>query len=147
VARVVGDSRAYVLLSRREGANKAMYEALFCDTPVVVHRRHRGINADHVTGRVGVTFDEGTLADALLAVLDRGGFEPRAWALEHTGYDRSTQALDEVLRGLSAARGLPWTRGLEPKQNAPNLRYARPGAWRDFEGEYEALRAYLVPAG
>jgi glycosyltransferase involved in cell wall biosynthesis len=144
VARVVADSRAYVLLSRREGANKALYESLFCGTPVIVPRAHRGVNDEHVGPECGVRFDEGRLDEAVVRVLDApGAFRPREWAVAHTGWARSTDALNGALRTAAEARGLPWTHDIAAKKNAPNLRYAIPGAYRDFAGEYASLEECL----
>jgi len=147
VASVVADSRAYVLLSRREGANRALYEALFCDTPVVVYRRHRGVNLDHVTDRVGVLFERGRLAEALVAVLDdRRRFQPRQWALANTGYASSTRRLDTALRELARARRSPWTRSIVAKRNVPEARYVDPAVTAAFAGEYERLATFLLPS-
>jgi glycosyltransferase involved in cell wall biosynthesis len=146
VARIVADSRAYVLLSRREGANRALYEALFCDTPAIVYSGHRGVNIDHITDEVGVLFEDGKLDDAVLRILDGPQtFRPRAWALANTGWENSTRTLNQALRGMAARQGEPWTRDIAPKKMAPNLRYAIPGLHREFAGEYERLGAYLLP--
>jgi glycosyltransferase involved in cell wall biosynthesis len=146
VGRIVADSRAYVLLSRREGANKALYEALFCNTPVIVYRHHRGVNTDHVTDQVGVLFERNRLADAIRRILDGPQtFRPREWALQNTGYTNSSRILNEVLRERSLRRGFSWTTDIDEKKNAPNLRYARAGLYREYEEEYAGLASYLLP--
>jgi glycosyltransferase involved in cell wall biosynthesis len=147
VARIVSDARAYVLLSRREGANRALYEALFCDTPVVVYRHHRGVNVEAITAEQGALFDRGELEQAILRVLEHPSeMHPRAWALANTGYLNSTRALNSQLRALAHARGLPWTRDIVAKKMAPQLRYAEPGLYRQFDAEYNALAKLLLPA-
>ena len=144
VARIVADSRVSVLLSKREGANRAIYESMFCGTPVVVHRHHRGVNLDQVVPEVGCLADDDELPDAIRTVVDgRRPFDPRGWALAHTGYENATRAAEDVLRGLSERRGLPWTRGLARKKG---VRYAVPGAYAGFAAEYERLKRFLLPA-
>jgi glycosyltransferase involved in cell wall biosynthesis len=146
VGRIVADSRAYILLSRREGANKALYEALFCNTPVIVYRHHRGVNTDHVTEQVGVLFEKDCLADAIRRVLDGPQtFRPREWALQNTGYTNSSRILNEALRERSLRRGFPWTVDIDEKKNAPNLRYAQAGLYRKYEEEYAELAPYFLP--
>ncbi len=146
VAEIVADSRVHALLSRREGANRAIYEALFCDTPVIVPRGHRGVNADHVVPETGILFDDGDLARAIVtAIDDPARFAPRAWALRHTGYHNATRLLEQALRDGAARHGRPWTRGIAPKKNLPNVSYARPGLYRDFAAEYERLGRFLLP--
>ncbi len=114
VARVLADARVSVLLSRREGANRAIYESWFCDTPTVVYRHHRGVNLEHAGHpRLGLLADEAELAGALEAVLDgRERFAPRATALTLTGCHVATRRLEQELAALAAARGRPFTRGL-----------------------------------
>jgi glycosyltransferase involved in cell wall biosynthesis len=147
VARILADARASILLSRREGANRAVYESLFCDTPVIVPAAHRGVNLDHVGPDTGRLATDEELPDAILDVVDgRSRFRPRAWALAHTGWRAATASLEGTLREAARRRGAPWTTGLVGKTNAPGLRYAEPGAWREFEPEYESLAAYLLPA-
>ena len=144
VAEVVGDSRLYVLMSRREGANKALYEALWCDTPVAVYDSHRGVNTDIVRDEVGTLYDAQGLAAAIGRVVDNPDrFAPRRWAEEHTGYVNSTAVLNVTLKRLAEARGLPWTEDIAEKINAPEMIYAKPLDVERFGVEYESLREFL----
>ncbi len=144
VAEIVSRSAVSLLLSHREGANRAIYESLFCDTPVLVPRHHIGVNLDHVNADTGLLFDDDALAPALLAAIDgRGSFRPRAWALANTGWANSTRRLNSFLREMALGRGEPWTRDIAERKNAPNLRYVRPGAYREFEAAHLGLEEYL----
>lgn len=144
VAEIVGNARAYVLMSRREGANRALYEALFCDTPVVVYEGHRGVNTDIIRGGVGTLYDAEGLDAAISRILDnRDAYRARAWADEHTGYRNSTMELNRLLRELSARRGLPWTQDIAEKKNAPELLYANPRDVERFADEYELLKRFM----
>jgi len=144
VARIVADSKAYVLLSRREGANRGLYESLFCGTSVIVYRHHRGVNLDHVTEDVGRLADDDELADVILSVVDRWErFRPREWALAHTGWINSTRILNQTLSEIARTRGLPWTTDIVGHKNAPNLKYAEADMYRRFDSEYERLQQYL----
>ena len=144
VAEVVGDSRLYVLMSRREGANRALYEALWCDTPVAVFDAHRGVNTDIIHGEVGTLYNAAGLGAAIARVLDAPGeYHARAWAERNTGYRNSTVALTALLRRRAAARGLPWTEDLAEKINAPDMLYANPRDVERFAGEYDSLVPFL----
>src|SRR6266540_544558 len=146
VARVISASKAYLLLSRREGANRGLYESLFCGTPVIVYRHHRGVNLDHVTDDVGGLADDEELPQVILRVVKGWqAFRPRHWALANTGWANSTRVLNEALEAIARRRGLPWTRGIVGKKNAPHLRYAEPGIYRQFEPEYQRLQQYVRP--
>jgi len=144
VAEIVSQARLYLLLSRREGANKAMYEALFCDTPVLVPRAHRGVNLEHLNAQTGATFEEGQLTQSLLEVLDRSAaFSPRSWALRHTGFEAATRDLNEALQRVASTRGQRWERPIVAKKNQPNLFYAREQDRLAMEPEYDRLVEYL----
>ena len=144
VARIVGDSEAYVLLSRREGANRALYEALFCDTPVVVFAGHRGVDTDMVRSGPGALFEADRLGEAILRVLrDPDAFHPLEWARANSGYLNSTRAMNTLLRQMAERRGLPWTRDIVPKKNAPEVRYAEERDRLVMEPEYPLLAPFL----
>lgn len=146
VARIVSESKVSLLLSRQEGSNRSVYESMFCGTPVIVYRHHRGINLDHVNARTGLLADDDELAGAIAAIVDRPeAFDPRGWALENIGYENATGIVNDALREQAHRRGFAWTRDIAAKKNAPNLRYAEPGLYKTFESEYEKLRNYLLP--
>jgi glycosyltransferase involved in cell wall biosynthesis len=148
VARLVADSKVSLLLSRQEGASRAIYESMFCGTPVIVYRHQCGVNLDHVNERTGLLADDDELADAIGRVLDNpGDFDPRGWAIENVGYAHATRNVNAALREMARRRGLPWTKDIAAKKSAPNLRYAQRGVYKEFESEYERLQAYLLPLG
>ena len=145
VAEIVADSKMSLLLSRREGANRAIYESMFCNTPIIVYRHQCGVNLDHVNDRTGLLANDAELTEAICYVLDHcDQFDPRAWANENAGYDNSTRQINEALSEIATRRRLPWTRGMVAKKSAPNLRYAIPGLYKEFESEYERLGEYLL---
>ena len=144
VAEIVSRSRVYVLLSRREGANKAMYEAMFCNTPVLVPRHHRGVNLEHLNRQTGMTFDPRNLTDTLIEAVDRSSeFSPREWAMRMTGYRNATRQLDEELRRVALSRGRTWKQSIEEKKNQPNLLYAHEADRLALDPAYERLAGYL----
>jgi glycosyltransferase involved in cell wall biosynthesis len=146
VARILADSKMSLLLSQREGANKAIYESMFCDTPVIVYRHQCGVNLDHVNARTGMLADDEELAEAIVYVLDHPeAFEPRQWAMKNAGYANATRKVNATLAELARRRGLPWTRDIVAKRNAPNLKYAEPGVYKEFAEEYERLSDFLLP--
>ena len=146
VARVVADSKMSLLLSQREGANKAIYESMFCGTPVIVYRHQCGVNLDHVNARTGMLAADDELADAINYVLDHAeDFDPRSWALENAGYTNATRKINAALSDLACRRGLSWNRDIVAKKNAPNLRYAEIGRYKEFEEEYKRLGDFLLP--
>ena len=143
VAALLADSRCSVLLSRREGANRAIYESWMADTPTVVYRHHRGVNLRQIAPANGVLADDDELADALEQVLtDPTKFSPRAWALEHTGCHVAMKRLQEVCQGLCERRGLPWTQDCVARAYSG---YRTREEHDAMAPEYEVLASYLLP--
>lgn len=148
VASIVADSKVSLLLSHREGANRAIYESMFCGTPIIVYRHQCGVNLDHVNVRTGVLADDDELGTAIGYVLEhQKEFEPRQWALENAGYGNATRTINAALRKMSERRGLPWTKDIVAKKSAPELRYAQSGDYKIFAEEYERLKNFWLPVG
>jgi glycosyltransferase involved in cell wall biosynthesis len=146
VAEVVADSKVSLLLSHREGANKAIYESMFCGTPIIVYRNQCGINLDHVNAQTGLLANDDELPAAIIYVLEHPDhFDPRGWALQNAGYANATSTINAALREMSYRRGLPWTNDIVAKKNAPNLRYAQTEIYRQFAEEYQRLHEFLLP--
>jgi glycosyltransferase involved in cell wall biosynthesis len=146
VARIVSESKVSLLLSRQEGSNRSVYESMFCGTPVIVFRHHRGINLDHVNESTGLLADDDELAGAIGRIVDRPeAFDPRGWALKNIGYHNATREVNDALEQIARRRGLPWTRDIVGKRNAPNLRYCESGLYKEFEAEYDSLEEFLLP--
>jgi glycosyltransferase involved in cell wall biosynthesis len=146
VARVVADSQVSLLLSRREGANRGIYESMSCGTPIIVYRHQCGVNLDHVNERTGLLADDHELGAAIDYVLEHHEeFDPCQWAIENAGYRNATQTINAALRQMSDRRGVAWTEDIVAKKNAPDLRYAEAGLYKKFAAEYERLRDFLLP--
>jgi glycosyltransferase involved in cell wall biosynthesis len=147
VANILSDSRAALLLSRQEGTSKSFFEALFCDTPVIVTRDHRGgINQHTIPDDVVVLAGDDELDCAILSVMESPErFRAREWAASRTGWPLATRRLNEALEEMARQRGQPWTHPIVPKKNAPNLMYAEEGRYREFEEEYASLEPFLRP--
>jgi hypothetical protein len=97
---------------------------MFADVPSIVYRNCQGLDQSCVNEQTGVLVDDGELGDAILEVLQhRERFSPRAWAMEHTGYARSTRILNDKLKELSLGQGEPWTTDIAAKVNRPELCY------------------------
>ncbi len=94
VAQRVSRCKAFVFLSRKEGDNKALVEAMFSDVPVIVYDKSIGGAVSRVNEATGVLTSDAGLAGTIQHVLSRyREFRPRAWAMEHTGSAVATRIL------------------------------------------------------
>lgn len=117
-------SKMFVLLSKKEGPNKAMMEAMFCDVPAIVYDKFIGGAQTKIISETGLLSSYEHLGSAIEYVLVHGEqFAPRQWALEHTGSKRATKHLEASIRSLAEENQAPWTKGLFEKVNNPNLAY------------------------
>ena len=126
VARHLGESKVFLLLSEKEGSNRAIVEALFADTPVILYEHFVGGAKGKVTPATGLLSSFEDLGATIDRALDmRGQFTPRVWAMAHTGSANARVKLDARLAELAASRGEPWTTGIVEKVNNPNFNYKR----------------------
>ncbi len=126
VSAVLRRSKVCVMLTKREGANRGIYEAFFSNVPVIVTESNRGINRNHVNGDTGMFSRDEDLPSTIAWMLDNyQSFTPRAWAIANTGCINATRRLNEGLRAIALMRGEAWTKDIYTKRNAPNTMYMR----------------------
>lgn len=125
VSEILQGSKVSVMLSKREGASRAIYESFFSNTPVLLSNSNVGVNRDHINAQTGMVADDEELGPKLLSmVANSDRYTPRAWALENTGYQRSTARLNDLLRSLAIGRGEEWTKDIFLKKNRHNAMFA-----------------------
>ena len=146
VNRFLNLSRVNLLLSRREGGNRALYEAMFAGIPSIVSRTCQGVDSSAINRQTGVLADDDALDQAILSMLaSTGRFAPRQWALQNSGYSRSTNVLNQCLKELNLALGQPWSSDIVPKVNRPNLCYKFSTDEEAFQPTLQHLARFLRP--
>lgn len=131
VRKCLNASKVFVLLSKKEGGNKAMVEGFFSNVPAIVYENNKGGNIEKINGWTGVLSSYEDLPDKIVYVLEnRERFSPRSWALENTGSRIATARLNEFLKALVEANKEKWTSDIVEKINIPNLSY-RHGAHKN----------------
>lgn len=144
LAECLARCKAFVFLSRKEGDNKALVEAMFADLPVIVYDKSVGGARSRVNSETGILTSENDLADSIKYMLDhRARFSPRRWALQHTGSEVSTRVLDAALRAAVTKGGGLYTKSIVEKTNAPNLAYKDPARRIEFQADYEFIVSCL----
>jgi hypothetical protein len=144
VAHILARSKVALHWSGQEGSNKATYEALCCDTPLIVYRHNLGFPMHGINPSTGILADDHNLAQAIEWMVDHWReFQPRRWVLANTGYQLATRVLNETLQAIAHERGEPWTRDIVHRVNRINPRYKSDEDRRAMEPAYEALKQYL----
>jgi len=146
LAGLVAQSKVFVFLSRKEGDNKAVVEAMFADVPAVVYDKTVGGASNRINPQTGVLASDEELGVKLRHMLDNyAQFAPRRWALANSGSPIATRVLDDALRGAVRAAGGRYETGIVEKANKPNLAYRNDADRAAFEADYEFINSCLLP--
>jgi glycosyltransferase involved in cell wall biosynthesis len=140
LARYVTRSKVFVFLSKKEGDNKALVEAMFANVPAIVYRHSVGGARSRINELTGVLADDDDLPATIRFMLDHyRDFAPRRWAMDNTGSRAATRILDAALREVARGQGEPYEQSIVEKTNAPNLAYHDPHDRVRFAGDYEFI--------
>jgi glycosyltransferase involved in cell wall biosynthesis len=132
-------SRASVVLSRREGACVAVTESMFADTPVALLEGAEIGSRVFINEHTGRFLRESHLEVDLAAFLTSADrYAPRAWAEPRLSCFASTAALNTRLREWALADGRAWTRDLAALQWHPDPELVEPSD--DLSAERASFR-------
>ena len=127
VNRMLNSCRVQVLMTKKEGHSKALYEGFHAGVPCIVRQGIEGIRREDIGTKTGVYATVRSLPKTILAMLEaRRSFDPASWAAEHTGYALATRRLNSEIRTIAESLGEDWTEDIVQKTNRPNLQYAEP---------------------
>ncbi len=91
-------SKTNVLLSFKEGSNRSLFEAIFCDVPVVCLSENVGVNKSYINEFTGILVPDLLLEEALSYISSNfSKFTPRSWAMENISPKASTAKLLNLL--------------------------------------------------
>ncbi|KFZ44464.1 hypothetical protein KD27_06085, partial [Smithella sp. D17] len=140
LATYISRCKIFIFLSKKEGDNKALVEAMFVDVPAIVFDKTIGGARSRINPSTGVVSSDEQLAETIIYMLDHyKDFSPRAWALEHTGSSISTRVLNDVIKRTVIGLGEKFTENIEEKTNSPNLAYKNPTRRDRFKRDYEFI--------
>jgi len=146
VAGIIRKSKVGVMLSKREGANRGIYECLFCDVPVLLSAANRGVNKAHINAATGRLATDEELPRVLSEMLERRrDYSPRNWALLNTGYPNAWKTLDAKLRQLAADRGERYVEPVAMIKSSPAAAYLHEKDRIALQPEYGRVESLLSP--
>jgi glycosyltransferase involved in cell wall biosynthesis len=135
-------ARVSILLSLKEGSNRAIAESIFCNLPVIVLANHVGGIVKNVVPETGLLVHERELESAVERLL-AANLQPRAWGVANISCHASSARLNAILRERALARGRPWTRDIATRSNSPESRYVDPADAARLAPWNARLRDYL----
>ncbi len=141
VVDVINASKVSVFLSKTEGSPKALYESLFCNTPVIVYKHNKGIDLEKITEETGMLCEDADLSECIKYMMNNySRFSPRQWAMENTGCINTSSRLNAAIKESELKAGNAWTEDIEIKMNQPHLRYFESGRQDKYAEEYLKLK-------
>ena len=144
VLEIIKKSKVGILLSKEEGANRGIYECFFSNVPVILTKRNRGVNRDHINRFTGVLADDLELQDVIVEMVKNfKNYNPRKWAFENSGYINSTNKLNQFLKELALEKGEEWTQDIFFKHNSPHARYAKYEEQEKADVVFNHLKQFL----
>ena len=124
VMKVNCQSRMAILLSLKEGSNRSISEALFCNIPAIVLENHIGGIVGNINAKTGVLVNEKSLSNEITRMLENlEKFTPLEWAQNNISCTESTRRLNSILKQRALDRGEVWSKDLIVRTNSPDLRY------------------------
>ncbi|MBW1784087.1 MAG: glycosyltransferase, partial [Deltaproteobacteria bacterium] len=146
VSSILSQSKVATMLTKREGANRGIYEAFFCDVPVILYRHNRGVNKHIINKHTGMLADDDELGDAIkYMVAHYKEFRPREWAVANSGFVKAWEKLNATFLEVERIRTGKKVDELCMIKSDPNLVYAIDRDRIDLEPEYHKLISYLRP--
>lgn len=144
VANLVAMSKSCILLSLKEGSNRSLYEAMFCDTPVILLAENIGVDKGNINEFTGVVTYEFALPHVLLEMRARSrAFTPRAWAIKHISPD---QTIEDLARAITAVSSDPLAASdLYIKVNSPEAKYRDALGVSNYEFTTPLLQLFSKP--
>lgn len=146
VSNILRRAKVGVLLSKKEGANRGIYECFFSDVPVILTNSNIGVNRDHLneqTGKLVSDKDLPIVIEKMIQEVKR--YKPRDWAIKNTGCTHSSKALNTFIRNIALAQYEEWTCDIFPKKNIPVPFYLNSDPIAIADREIAKLENYLLP--
>lgn len=124
VMEITAKSKVSILLSLKEGSNRAIAESIFCNTPVIILEEHIGGITKNVVSETGIITPEKHLPEALAELLENyKSLQPRQWALENISCFISSNKLNQKIKQHQLSSGQAWHNDLAIRANCPELTY------------------------
>lgn len=144
---LLNQSRCFLLLSKKEGPNKAIIEAMYADIPVfLLEGFNYGYRYPFINKKTGGFIKPNKLQaflENLDEVLEKGDFSPSNWIRKHISPYLSTKKLVNVLTQIENEKSVRINKDLTIKVNSPSLDYLNPKDWKKMRPYYLELKYYL----
>lgn len=144
VMEINARSKIAVLMSLKEGSNRAIAEGFFCNTPGLILDVHVGGINKNMVSQTGRRASEANLHLVLQEMLETWQhYQPRVWALENISCYKSTELVTNNIREVTAKTERPWTGNIAVRTNSPEQGLVKHGDHERLRPVSLALSSYL----
>ncbi|WP_246283194.1 glycosyltransferase [Marinifaba aquimaris] len=146
VCDLLNRSKVHVLWSKFEGNNRAIIEAMFCNTTVIMRKGHNyGEHYDFINEQTGCFADESDLAEHVLTIVrDYESYQPRQYVMNNRSCVLATKIMNEFIAENEVKQGRTWTQDMTVKVNElEQMDYLDLSVREQFKRDYESLLSSL----
>ena len=143
---ILNKSKSYLLLSKKEGINKSIIEAMNSGVPVfILEGFNYGYNYPFINSTTGAFINKYGLVNFLnnFAKYELYKFNPNKWVQGNITPHISTKMVVEAIENIEKDRSISVNKNLAIKVNNPELDYWDYSLWREYEVYYNKLSEYL----
>lgn len=143
VMKINAQSKIAVLMSLKEGSNRAIAEALFCNTPGIVLDTHVGGINKNIVAETGIHSSEQDLSRNIISLLERADkYETRRWAIENISCQVSTNLVEALIKKTEKLSESDLK--IATRTNAPEQCVADLDARKALEPFNKTLQSYFI---
>ena len=148
---ILNNSKCFLLLSKKEGSNKASIESMFAGTPVFYLQGYNyGYDYPFINHRTGGFIEPQKLSQFLESIdvlIAKSGFSPHDWVIRELSPQASTKKLASKLEEIEARSLIKVNKELAVKINNPDCDYLDSSYWLRYKRYYIELKSYLKQSG
>jgi len=144
---LLNQSKCLVLLSKKEGSNKSIIEAMYANVPAFILEGHNfGYRYPFINKNTGGFINRKKLVqfiDNIDNLLNNNNFSPSEWIRNNVSPEISTSKIKRVLLEIEDKEQLRINKDIAVKINNPDLDYKDRSKWVELRPYYKQLKNYL----
>lgn len=146
VNKLLNESKLFLLLSKKEGYNKASIESMFANTPAFyLDGYNYGNHYSYVNSKTGGFIHPKRLPEFLneYDFDSENQFNPYEWVHKNMTPETSTEKIINVIGKIEKTKNISVNKDLAVKVNSPELEYKDDRSWVKYAPSYRQLKEYL----
>ena len=147
--KILCQTKLNMLLSKKEGSNRSLFEAMFCDTPVLALADNVGVNKSYINEFTGILAWDYNLENVLLSMRNKWvHYRPRDWAMNNISPEVTMEKLCRVIAHTAndkkIVEDLKQNKNIFYKVNRPEIEYLNYLAFDKYEFNSKFISIFLM---